>query len=256
LHTSTDRVIHVGLFLFVFAITQIQYSWANPPDLLSSLSTSDIERQVEIMKSELVNLGIPTGTPLDENCAFRVNGVSFDLTDLRSTTDYYSSEDPHGYTYRFNFCGYANEPSCAVNKGSICQYKQNGGPYVAVIGTYMASPPPSWTLLSPKVEDGVQISFSNGFPDCILGGTVYKRTAVIKLPCAPGTFVPDRRQITAVEDDEAKCLFTINFPTEVTCPGYIPRNRTGGLSNGSTFLILLLVVVPIYFVVHILLQSL
>jgi len=182
-----------------------------------------------------------SGEPISSLCS---SSSSVDIASLTSSNDY-TGVDEHSppYSYMVNVCALSNSsPECRRLGGGICQHRGGTGAYTALIGSWINNPLPVWSYIQPKdPSSGISVRFNNGGPQCYLQGVPYPRQAIINFPCTPGA----RGSITSiVEDDHGQCLFTITFPTEASCPN--SANHNSGLSAGWAFLIMLMILIPLY----------
>jgi len=224
-------------------------------EMLSPLQTLELERQVELVQAELFGLraGVAPGS-----CMFSFNGHGFDLSELTVPSDYTGRDEK--YSYGMNICGLINSsPECRLRGGAICQYNIKTGNYIAMLASWTS--PPVYSLLHPgDPSKGLSLRFANGHPACIILGIPYPRETIVNLPCKPDSL---GNSFEIVEDDDHKCLFTINFPTPVTCMHYtrgsLIRMRLAAaneashrLSSGWVFIIMMFVLVPIYVIAGVL----
>jgi len=181
---------------------------------------------------------------------------------------YKSSGDYHGadsaYDYRANICGTSNAgPGCTDHQYSICQYSQAGGAFVASLGSYTIAP--AWSIITlpgqlpEDYKNGVQYVMSNG-DICFIAGRQQVRTVYNVFRCNPGGTEDGFK----IEEDQTSCTFILTFKSKDACvgggpgptpsssggPGPLPPGPTpvkpSGISGGTVFLIILIVVIPIY----------
>jgi len=87
------------------------------------------------------------------------------------------------------------------------------------------------------------IKFANGeSDDCTdTSGKTFSRSITFTFTCNNGVEIGT---LTSEEPDQ--CAYEITIPTKYVCSEYILPNATAGLSGGSIFLIILLVVITVY----------
>lgn len=135
------------------------------------------------------------------------------------------------YFYRMNVCGPVSTGGPCGN-ALVCQYTEKEQRFVAKIAVYDGYFGPRLTLLDGNNPGaGVQAHYLNG-DICFLGPQKRRtpRTTIIQYKCAAhgsDTF--------AVHEDKETCTFTITLESPVAC---WPLGSAGGISNGTSFLIL------------------
>jgi len=179
----------------------------------------------------------------DPSCGIAASKI--DLTPLMS--DEYSLNDTvNKYLYTVQLCGLSKDTFCAThapNPGSICQFKYPKVFYHVLSG--FTTPAPVWQPYNNDPKLGVTVTLANG-DTCGFSGP---RTVTINMICTPS--VDPGKTFTVIQPND--CSYDIQFPTAVACPGYQPQNQGGGggksgLSGGTIFLILLIVLIPVYIV--------
>jgi len=171
------------------------------------------------------------------NVACSYNGI--DLSSLVKTAGDYEGSDAT-YAYKMNVCGTSNAGTGCTDKGrSVCQYL--GANVVAGLGTF-ADGNPVWSYIDATTPSkGVSYQFTNGDKCWTPSGDI-PRPVIVQFPCSKAT-----SQTFTITENKETCTFTIVLPTDKSCPGGAgPSGGSTGLSGGSVFLIILVVVVPLY----------
>jgi len=169
-----------------------------------------------------------------ESCIFQVGNSYFDLTSL-SINDYQGSEGTY-YNYKFHICGTVqNEPDCKKNGNAFCQYDSQGI-FFKNCGT-------ASSMTFETIDNGIQINYFKGDGQCPDPNT--PRSSSIILTCDPQS--PANPQSWVIANPTA-CYYTAKAKTSKACPTYVPSENKG-LSGGWIFIIILIVIIPIYIVV-------
>jgi len=167
------------------------------------------------------------------------DGTLFDLSRLKlSGTEDYTGDDQY-LKYRMNICAPVNQGgNCGAS--SICSFWKDDGTYHQQYGEWNGAPSPQWALIEPgRAAGGIVITFANGKSTCM--GKI--ETAYLNLKCDPGQ--PSLKTF-AVSENFGACTLTITYTNSVSCPVSADSLGGGGLSGGSVFLILVLVVAVVY----------
>jgi len=146
-----------------------------------------------------------------------------------------------------------NEATCKASKsgqvpnGAVCQYN-TATPmlYQHTLAVWDSSQ--NWAVIpvdpvnSPN--GGVQVQFSNGDP---CGAN--PRQVTFQVMCKPG-YVPATITYTLTTSKTNTCWYTLTTQHDAGCAGSSPGGSpgSGGLSGGSVFLIILVVVIPVYII--------
>jgi len=175
-------------------------------------------------------------------CTTTQEGYFFDLSDLYTTIDYTANGQANFWKYSLNICGPSNEgknTACGPKGGAICQYKIEDGLETAMIAKW--EDPVYQTLAPNDPSQGLMVTFKNGDP---CSASYPTRLVYLKLKCKQG----EKGKIDGLVSENANiCSYTINFLTEVTCPGYTPQPSSNtGLSGGWIFIICLIVTLFLY----------
>jgi len=88
-------------------------------------------------------------------------------------------------------------------------------------------------------DKGVQYTFTNGDEYWTTSG-IKPRTVIVNFPCGA-----DQKTFT-ISEDKTAAVYTVTLPTSKSCKGGKAPGTSGGLSGGSVFLIILVVVIPLY----------
>jgi len=175
-------------------------------------------------------------------CTYSNGGVSYDLSKAQMVDSFYTGTDGK-YNYDMQVCGIVGTADQCNTKGAlICQYDMTSGNFVAVVASATLTPEPTWNLLDPtNPGGGVTAQFLNG-DTCFISGFPRVRTANVNYKCGAGT----PKTFTISED--ANCVFTVNITGDCFCPGGCPSGSSSSLSGGWVFIIILVVVFPVYIV--------
>jgi len=172
-------------------------------------------------------------------CTFKTSRGTFDLSPLATQSSYEAHEkEAMNLAYYISFCGNtADTGNCGSPPASgVCavQFLEGtvGGTCYA-LGTWDNS----YTLTS--TSKGFTLEFDNGSSD-ICG---FPRSVVYDFQCSEGTAVGTM----IVAESTASCSYTVTVPTMYVCDEYIIGGGKAGLSGGSIFLIILLVLITVYF---------
>jgi len=175
---------------------------------------------------------------------FACGAGSIDLSSLTkpaggSNVDYKCAgpcNDPR-YDYYMNVCAPSTSSSdcqAQYHGAGICQY--NSGTTTNVVASLG-----SWTAATWQSISGTQVqaTLKDGTA-CWIEFQQVPRTAHVMFTCSGST-----GSSFTVQEDQATCTF--NLAINVACPGVSPDG--GGMSGGLVFIIILLVVIPVYIVV-------
>jgi len=181
----------------------------------------------------------------DVPCTFIYQESYWDLTPLRNSPNGWEGSDVD-YTYYLNFCAEVeSKAECATSdkQGGLCQYRKTGE-FMHSISSWSYPPEnlPVWQPLDGSPSNGLLIIFSNG-DVCAYNGHAYPRDLNLRLICDPNAGTGGAYTITVSANPP--CTYTLQFRTAVACPGPIPKSVTG-LSGGWIFIIILIVVIPVY----------
>jgi len=183
-----------------------------------------------------------------QNCRWTdpVSGTNFDLSPLYKPDAWYSNLTSK-YTYDLNVCGIVPSSGCSQKNGLLCQY--DGIAFTAMIAGWNVTTSGSgrdakaygeWGLIDPtNPATGVLVNFTNG-DACVLSNQRYDRIAIMKFYC--GTGQPSTFDLL----EAPTCTFTSTYYSDAGCPAH---DGSSGISGGSIFLIMVVVVVPLYVVI-------
>jgi len=194
----------------------------------------------EELKSSLIAQAKAAVLPPSNACG----AGSISLTGLTKTsgTDYTGSDGV--YEYYMNVCAAAlyGGADCSQKGFAICQYA--GSTFVASLGTWNLA---SWASASSTV---VTATLTDG-DKCYQGGDWITRTAHVQFTCGHSSTSP-----TFSIAEGANCVFNLGLnancgsgpapPDPSSSGGKGPDGTSSGLSGGSVFLIILVVLLPIY----------
>jgi hypothetical protein len=173
----------------------------------------------------------------------------YDLSRMTKSSGYYFGTDG-SYDYECNVCGIVQTVAQCTNTGALaCQFERNttGPPqkYVATIASWTKTPDPTWAILDAKDPNGgVQQSYNNGEPICVIFGQQKPRVGVIQYKCGSGT-----SDTMTVSEEPNTCVFTLVLESKYACVGGGDDDGgSSGLSGGWIFIIILVVVIPVYIV--------
>jgi len=182
----------------------------------------------------------------DSPCDATLDGYTWDLSPLRRSQgdEDYPAED-FFYTYTLNICAPTRGVGrCRDLRSSVCQYyKTPPGVFADALGSYSGTDQyaPQWSLLPPPNNDpalGVQVKLPNG--DICLDG---RYESFIQFECDKNA-----PPVPAISVVETNCRYTFSMRTSYGCP-HQAVGASGGLSNGSWFLIILFAIcLPLYLV--------
>ncbi len=167
-------------------------------------------------------------------CSF--NGIDF--SELTSTTDYIGKDPVNpGNSYWMNMCAISNKGGdCADKNGMICQANAEGKQFTLATWTD-AGHSPEWSITA---DNEVALFLRNGPADCFKFPESVARNTTVFFYCGnPDNFVVS-------EYPDALCVYTMKFPTPILCPGH--GGKKGGMSGGTIFLIIVIVVTFVYIV--------
>jgi len=168
-------------------------------------------------------------------CTITVGGQTYDFSTISSkqyAVDGPSSE--HGmYSYQASFC--SDRIACGTfiygnfvrSKSGVCQ------------GVYG-----KWTsAVNVKTVNGFQATFQSTEYCTDDFQTVYKSEFNFLCDTSAG----DIGLMQAAQVGDNTCEFSVDVHTNLVCAGSTPVNHTPGLSGGSVFLIVLVVLLAVYF---------
>jgi len=171
------------------------------------------------------------------NAAVTCGFGGIDLSGLTRTSDYNGQDEE--YNYKMNVCGASNTQYCGPS--TICQWN-TGGSLIATLGKFTGVPSPTWSWMDEKNHGaGIAMQYTNG-DGCWVGPGMppLTRTVNVQFVCRPGAGTDS---VFTVREDPG-CKFYIQLNTDQSCqPG---SGDQGGLSGGSAFLIIMLVLVILY----------
>jgi len=165
---------------------------------------------------------------------------------LQNSNNDYAGSDA-SYTYKFHVCGVVTDPACkdaatGAIRGSLCQYQAPNT--VRMIGSWTSAA--TWDLIdAANPGRGMYVSMVNG-DTCFSAGKWLPRSLKITFQCQQGE---PGGAYTVTNSPGTPCLYALNFPTQCACPSGCdsgPSSSSGGLSGGTIFLIILIVVIPVY----------
>jgi len=189
-------------------------------------------------------------------CSDVVNGVSYDISSLKSTTDLQAQDVNYAsnkYMYYLNPCGIANNNpagKCTDGKATYCQVGATSSANLGTCTMPDTGPQPAsplWQLIDPnRPQLGVKVTYANGDGCNAGGGAPPKKTGVINFYCDPNS---GRGYANGTVAENPSCIFTMNIVTSAVCHGGGGSGPPAkGLSGGSVFLIILIVVLFLYIV--------
>jgi len=174
---------------------------------------------------------------------------SYDLSRMTKDSGYYFGTADE-YDYECNVCGIVQTVTQCTDTGALaCQFAKNttGPPqkYVATIASWTKAPDPIWAILdATNPNGGVQQTYSNGEPICVIFGQQKTRIGVIQYKCGSGT-----SDTMVVSEEPNTCVFTLALESKYACVGGGGSDdSSSGLSGGWIFIIILVVVIPVYIV--------
>jgi len=172
-------------------------------------------------------------------CQYKTSRGTFDLTPVSGTE--YPTLAPTGHYYYFTLC--ANEAG-----SSNCKDPLSG--FCAIQA--MPSTHDCWGLATwdnsgkaAATSDGFSIQFDNGSGDQCPSEA--PRSTKFTFSCDEQEEIG---QINVKEKEGQSCSYELKIPTKYVCPEYIisSGSSSSGLSFGSIFLIILLVLIAVYFI--------
>eukprot|EP01006_Ploeotia_vitrea_P033790 TRINITY_DN65642_c1_g1_i1.p1 TRINITY_DN65642_c1_g1~~TRINITY_DN65642_c1_g1_i1.p1 ORF type:complete len:273 (-),score=126.76 TRINITY_DN65642_c1_g1_i1:84-866(-) len=168
-------------------------------------------------------------------CSF--NGV--DYASLSSKTDW-TFED-NLYWYEMNICAVVNEVSTCQQKGGMaCQFNvSNHDQVIASMALWKGA---TTTVQWSKIDSGVSGLWSNG-DICDVQGADVKRTLKLDLVCGEENKI---KSIENIPPTPEKCQADVTFTTPAVCGHGGPPAKSGGLSGGWVFCIILWSVTFVY----------
>jgi len=171
-----------------------------------------------------------------KGCKFTTKDGTFDLSNIAGTS-YPFEANPSDY-YTFSVCGnVASSSRCMTPVTGACATQAHNGDCYS-LGTWDSS----YTLDS--TNSSLSIEFKNGSPDgCKEGSTPFPRSVTFDFECDENT----EASIESVGETK-QCYYKASIGTKYVCSDHrIHTSSTGGgLSDGSIFLICLLVFVTVY----------
>lgn len=166
-------------------------------------------------------------------CKYATARGTFDLAQIAGTS--HPTPAPNNEEYDFTFC--ANNAAVTGCTNSItqkaCALQRDKHSYCYSLATWDNSGKATST------SDGFSLEFANGSPDFCLE----PRGSTFIFQCDETVEVGD-----IATTEESNCHYTITVPTKYVCPEYITHGGASGsgLSGGSIFLIVLLVLISVY----------
>jgi len=169
-------------------------------------------------------------------CTFTTRDGTFDLSNIAGKS--YPFQSMTGDYYTFSFCSNAAASTkCASSVSGACAIQAHNGDCYS-LGTWDTS----FTLDS--TNSSLSIAFKNGSPDsCKILNKPFPRSITYNFECN------ENEEASVVSASEpSKCEYTARVGTKYVCSDHIihKSSSAGGLSNGSIFLICLLVFVTVY----------
>jgi len=157
------------------------------------------------------------------------------LTKTGSNNDYTGSD--FEYTYYMNVCAASTYGGAACGGAGygICQYNTALSSFVASLGTWTSA---AWVAIGTTT---VTATMTDG-TECYVAQQWIKRTAIVTFTCGSTT-----ANTFTITEDTSTCTFNIGLPANCgSGPAPGPDGPKGGLSGGTVFLIILLVLIPVY----------
>jgi len=178
------------------------------------------------------------------------SGLGYDLSALQNTVLQGADTAPTPFQYSFLPCGVLTDAVCQSKKGSVCQY--SGTAYTSMVGTWTGSPiggqgngpipAGSWSALpSDMGAEGVQLKMNGLWSSSTGCGGGAFRTTVVSFVCAKDAPVVPTKPFVVVNPSES-CSYSFTITTSAACKS----SHKGALSGGTIFLIILIVVIPVY----------
>jgi len=175
-----------------------------------------------------------------QTCKIQTDKGTFDLSKI-SGLSYHVVDTITSYvSYDFSFCSnIANISDCRSSPGSVSGV-QHANIYGQCykLGTWDQSYVSSGIA---STDNGFQITFENGDSELCIDKNhqSMNRILVYDFECSGD----DVGTLTLAEP--ANCEYEVTVPTKYACPGGVP-SKAAGLSGGSIFLIILVVLIPVY----------
>jgi len=166
-------------------------------------------------------------------CKYSTDRGTFDLAPIAGTS--YPTSAPTNEAYDFTFC--ANNAAVTGCTNSVtekaCALQRDQHSYCYSLATWDNSGKATST------SDGFSLDFENGSPDFCKD----PRGSKFMFQCDETVEVGD-----IATNEDSNCHYKITVPTKYVCPEYIIHGSASGsgLSGGSIFLIILLVLISVY----------
>jgi len=177
------------------------------------------------------------------SCSGSAGGQFYDLSALNSGVDIPGSDGSYKYFWRP--CGVTSESVCATKSGSLCQYSTATPPvYSHMLSAWDSSA--AWSACTDPINcpsGGIQATFNNGD----LCGTA-PRQVTFQVACKATVTTPITT-FTVTTSKTNSCWYTVPISHASGCPTSGPDvnvSITAAISGGWIFIIILIVLVPIY----------
>lgn len=168
-------------------------------------------------------------------CKYKTKRGTFDLTPVSGTE--YPTMAPTGHYYYFTLCANeAGSSNCKDPLSGFCAIQ-------AIAMTHECWGLATWddTGKATSTADGFSIQFDNGSDDSCPSKA--PRSTKFTFTC------DDDQDVGQINVEEGQsCSYELTIPTKYVCPEYIipSGSNSSGLSFGSIFLIILLVLIVVY----------
>jgi len=169
-------------------------------------------------------------------CTYKTNRGTFDLTPIAETE--YPTLAPTGHYYYFTLCANeAGSSNCRDPLSGFCAIQ-------AMPTTHECWGLATWDDSGKAVStsDGFSIQFENGSDDNC--PTPSPRSTKFTFQC------DEDQTVGSIKVEEGQsCSYELTIPTKYVCPEYIIHSgstNSSGLSFGSIFLIVLVVLIAVY----------
>jgi len=177
------------------------------------------------------------------DCIIKTSRGTFDLSPITDVSHLVPSSDPlnQQQKYYFSFCSNVAQTSACVNIiGQVCAVQ-----VADIVGTCYALATWDDSYTATAASDGFSMEFENGSDKLCVDETTKKtfpRSVNFIFKCS----TKEIGDITSEESDDEKCKYQVTVPTKYVCDEYIHSSGGAGLSDGSIFLIILLVLIIVY----------
>jgi len=169
---------------------------------------------------------------VDAQCSWE----GFDLTPL-SFADMYGKDSAQGFVYYLRFCAPITTQACQNPGSSFCQFQ--GGQPKESLGAWATA---SWSKVSAGAG-GVTVTLNGDSSS----GCPQGRTSIVTVNCdpnAPAVPLPNPKPFQFIVTTQGGCTYSTSIVAPAGCE--VPSKAKSGLSGGSVFLIILIVVIPVY----------